>query len=220
MKSILYKPFLAKQVRDGNKTQTRRIMIVDNALDLTGWTVESTSSYYFGPIGSERIKVTPKYKIGETIYIKETFEINGAYSENLLRFWVDIKYNDGKTESFAVEQEVFEKYCEKVGKKYSPLFMPEIFARTFLKITNIRAEKLQDISEDDAIAEGVEALFDNAFGDDFYQNYLEPSGREYLNSARGSFQTLWDSINGKDESKCWDANNWVFVYEFKEEKCQ
>ena len=227
MKSILFKPFLAKQVRDGNKTQTRRIMKPQPMAYL--WSMLPSYKISASLINCNdglTLRISheidendepeieyrkPKYKIGETIYVKETFEINGAYSENLLRFWVDIKYSYGKTECFAVEQDIFEKYYEKVGKKYSPLFIPEIFARDFLKITNIGAEKLQDISEEDAKAEGVE--YNSFIG--CYMNYLTGEFDYSCNTAKESFRTLWDSINGKDKSKCWDANPWVFVYEFE-----
>ena len=77
--------------------------------------------------------------------------------------------------------------------------MPRWASRITLEITNIRVERLQDISEADAIAEGATA---SIVGDNL--NFLK---------YRAGYQTLWDSINGKKAP--WDSNPWVWVIEFR-----
>lgn len=78
--------------------------------------------------------------------------------------------------------------------------------RITLEITGVRVERLQDISEADAKAEGVEPLRGG------YWRHYQPGWTQHQLSAKGSFATLWDSINGPGS---WDANPWVWVIEFK-----
>jgi hypothetical protein len=96
--------------------------------------------------------------------------------------------------------------------KWKPsIFMPKKKCRIFLEITDVRVERLQDISEEDAIAEGIKKTWIN---DDIKQCRF----KNYINDGKGSkspidsFNSLWVSINGKDS---WKANPWVWVYEFK-----
>lgn len=84
--------------------------------------------------------------------------------------------------------------------KWKPsILMPKAAARIFLEVTNVRCERLKDISCQDCKAEGVT---------------FTPSGIPDVDDilALESFMALWESINGKDS---WKANPWVWVYEFK-----
>lgn len=109
----------------------------------------------------------------------------------------------------------FEKYyykagwngCTEAGWKPS-LFMPKAACRFFLQVKSIKAERLNDISDQDAIAEGIEQLH-SLFG---YKNYLNKPFASTPNAIY-SFQTLWQSINGKDS---WNKNPWVWVIEFEQ----
>jgi hypothetical protein len=77
--------------------------------------------------------------------------------------------------------------------------MPKEAARIFLKVTDVRVERLQDITEEDAIAEGMsKTLVD---------------GVVFI-SAKGNFHVLWDSLNIK-RGYGWEANPWVWVIEFE-----
>ena len=93
--------------------------------------------------------------------------------------------------------------------------MPKKRARIFLEVTNVRVERLKDISEEDAISEGIDKK------GDLYFNYVESEGyfkksfpKEYFYKEipKVSFMSLWAKINGIDS---WIANPWVWVYEFK-----
>lgn len=84
--------------------------------------------------------------------------------------------------------------------KWRPsIYMPRTASRITLETTGVRAERLQDISERDAMSEGVER--DGAG----WRNY-------YHVAARDSFASLWDSINGKRAP--WASNPWVWVVTF------
>lgn len=80
------------------------------------------------------------------------------------------------------------------GKKRPSIHMPRWASRITLEVTSVRVERLQDISEDDAYAEGVK--------------HSEHGGI----TARDGFRRLWESINGAGS---WDTNPWVWVVEFK-----
>lgn len=98
------------------------------------------------------------------------------------------------------------------------IHMPRAASRISLKILNIRVEQLQDITEQDAIAEGIINM--GQFRSDGYawHNYLDgrdsPDKRDVLDTARESFASLWRSISGWES---WGQNPYVWVVEF--ERC-
>ena len=95
--------------------------------------------------------------------------------------------------------------------------MPKEAARIFLKVTNVRVERLQDISEEDAIAEGIYDEPGSVSGRTWYRKFIKESDARinglFTESAKECFQTLWQSINAKKHP--WDSNPWVWVYEFE-----
>lgn len=94
--------------------------------------------------------------------------------------------------------------------KWKPsIFMPKDACRIFLKVKSVRLEKLQDISKQDAISEGIEVSSSSTYKD--YIDYPHDIF-EWFTSPIDSFQSLWLSINGK---KSWNENPWVWVYEFE-----
>lgn len=85
------------------------------------------------------------------------------------------------------------------------IHMPRWASRITLEITSVRVERLQEISEVDAAAEGMQ----------FSTDHIGPwsgTGERWWDSARWAFKDLWLSINGPDS---WTANTWVWVVEFK-----
>jgi len=95
------------------------------------------------------------------------------------------------------------------GKHRVSIHMPRWASRLTLEITGVRVERLQDTSEADAIAEGIQRA------DDFHENemwkgYQEPGTRWFI--PQQAYRDLWKSING---ASSWDANPWVWVVEFK-----
>ena len=90
--------------------------------------------------------------------------------------------------------------------------MPKEACRLFLKITSIKVERLQDISEEDAIAEGVLSIPAKSFGKEFraYVDYL--ASGSYYPISEFSFESLWQSINGEES---WNANPFVWIITFE-----
>lgn len=94
----------------------------------------------------------------------------------------------------------------------SARFMPKWASRITLEITNVRVERLQNISEEDACAEGVETK-ERSYGV-AYRDYRGEPGA-WMSEARASFGTLWDRINAK-RGYGWATNPWVWVIEFQD----
>ena len=100
------------------------------------------------------------------------------------------------------------------GRHWRPsIFMPRAASRLTLEIASVRVERLQDITREDAIAEGLEAR-ETEIGP-FYPDYgwkLKGGSRHEFADPRESYRTLWEKLNGAGS---WAANPWVWVLEFK-----
>lgn len=192
-KPILSSTEMVQAILAGRKTQTRRI---------SGLKKINTEPDHFG-LGNVRWnkfwnfyrKSTEKgqfihsnFQIDDILWVRETFGITAIGN--------------------MYKASVCSPDCDKPLSGWKPsLFMPKEAARIFLKVTNVRCERLQDISEGDAISEGVK-LFDTNLYKDYEDNKSPGVGK-----ARVSFATLWDSINAKKHP--WESNPWVWVYDFE-----
>jgi hypothetical protein len=96
------------------------------------------------------------------------------------------------------------------------IFMPRWASRLTLTVTDVRIERLQDISVTDAIAEGISRSKSTFRAAPSWRDYLDDHNDEGLLSAVHSFYTLWNSLHGPD---AWDANPWVMALTFDVHKC-
>jgi hypothetical protein len=103
------------------------------------------------------------------------------------------------------------------GKWRPSIHMPRWASRITLEITEIGCERLQDIAVGDCMAEGLDRI--EQLGTHFWKVYgrnsTPPGVSDVTVSVKKSMETLWDSINGTDSSKRWEANPWVWVISFK-----
>ena len=207
-KPILFSTEMVQAILDGRKTQTRRI--VKKKFSNTDLTIK-TDKYGSRLIERQNdvpepkrnddgttthhlvsfVECKPKYQIGDILWVRETYA-----NPPLTAFSVPFIYKADFDRTFC-------------GWKPS-IHMPKAAARIFLEVVNVRCERLHDISESDAIAEGVYQHSD--YGSTGYRHYGKPEEALTDIDAVWSFETLWESINGKDS---WKANPWVWVYEFK-----
>ena len=100
-----------------------------------------------------------------------------------------------------------------VGSTISPRFMPRWASRLTLLVTEVRVQRLQGISEEDAIAEGIELY--RLMGAQGWVNYHDKPGdmtRRYFADPRRSFRSLWESLHGPGS---WEANPWVAAISFE-----
>jgi len=198
MKGIMFSDELIPMLLDGTKTMTRRIMKVQPKCDLPGAYLDqyANSGEWWWWLQDGRLcnghgTHKPRYNVGETVYVKEAWRVEQRFDNRKQSEFPDSCVVDYKGGSLQL-----------LGKWRNKIFMPEWASRIKLKITDVRAEHLQDISEDDAKAEGVKSTaVVNEQGDDYTGLY-----------ASEHFANLINKINGPGT---WDENPWVWVYEFK-----
>lgn len=119
--------------------------------------------------------------------------------------------------AYRADPELGEGWALPPGFKWRPsIHMPRAASRITLEVTGVRVERLQDISEADAIAEGIEGFELPECGGRFWLDYrltdAEAGCSPALKSPVDSYRWLWESINGPGS---WDANPFVWVVEFR-----
>ena len=194
-KAILFNTPMVQAILDGRKTQTRRLLSSPHGFDVL-WKMEGDLAIFNEEDTPLNVIVKATYQPGDILYVRETW----AESAMLEYFY---KANG-------------DERIQPTIKWKPSIHMPKAAARIFLKVTAVKAERLQDITEADAIAEGVESFRPvPGDGDPVTRYKLYDSKYEkpcVLYSAKASFTTLWKSINGP---KSWDANPYVFAYSFQ-----
>ena len=222
MKPIIFNTEMVKAILDSRKTSFRLpIKLKDNSLICTGYIFSSTDRkrndcYSFGKNKQCDMEyVKPKYKVDDILYVKETFQLgdNIRNIQNIpLNKDTQVLYYEDEINSHNSNNKDFAKII-----KWKPsIHMPKKYARIFLKVTNVRVERLQDISDIDCIKEGVREL-----GNCIPPNYDINAKQYYINNSfyktkKDAFKGLWNSI-AKDGYK-YEDNPPVFVYEFERVK--
>lgn len=191
---ILFSAPMVRAILDGSKTQTRRIVKPRNDL---AFGVPLAAHELAGEVNGGDFMNSPFGQPGDRLWVRETF----CMDDNGHEEWPIYKA-DG------IALPVRPKGCG-VSRWRPSIHMPRWASRLTLEITGVRIERLNSISAQDAIAEGIEQV-DELHGHPLWREY----GNEPWNSSMPeySFQTLWNSITGPSS---WDANPWVWVIEFK-----
>lgn len=201
---ILFQTEMIQAILQGRKTMTRRIIknfdIKINEfgkIDYSGKTrfghncdLESINDKFLGIVDN-----CPYGKIGDTLWVRETFTIlepeHCATMAERFVYKADMKD--------AISEEMRQDYI-KHGWPYQwrpSIFMPRAASRITLKITNIKVERVQDISEEDAIKEGVD---------------LSKVSGDWEHTPVQEFESLWVKINGQES---WDSNPFCWCVEFE-----
>lgn len=214
----------------GTKTQTRRIMKPQPVRVSDG---HIGSGGYFAcekrGIGATELRMVPNVWLsygcpygtdGDRIWVREAWHVGKCHDKtkpkdifpNVLAQGkgVTVLYDAGGWVSFGPEGREEPIYPNDqampdwAGKGRPSIFLPRAFSRISLDIVSIHVERLQDISEEDAKAEGAPD----------YQEGIDapPEDDDQVWSYQASFRRLWESINGAGS---WDANPWVWVIKFK-----
>jgi len=192
MKPIIFSTPMVKAILDARKTQTRRVIKVDD--DPENWKISIAGTSI---VRSEPYDVKlPRYAAGDVLWVREAW----CKNEN------PNSPNYGGYEYYADYEGA---HCQSLIKWRSPIFMPREAARIFLRVTNVRVERLHDITENDARNEGVKDPYD--YQEPSYYDQPRVRGMEINKSA---FAGLWDSLNAKRGYE-WDTNPWVWVIEFE-----
>lgn len=208
MKKIMFndKLNLSQAVLEGRKTQTRRIIPKD-FFSLT-WDKRDNTLVYENGMGDFIDVRDSKYaqcKVGEVV----------AVAQNYCSIADELEDLDNATCAAHYEKNI-EKAQEYLMLMEHPGFYNKMFVGSSkmihqIRITNVRVEKLQDISEQDAIAEGI--TYVGLTHDDYSEPIFVIDGcKEEFSSARDAYACLIDKISGKGT---WVSNPYVFVYNFK-----
>jgi hypothetical protein len=184
---ILFSGPMVKAILEGRKTMTRRVAAVTDEGCKPGF-ITPTCGFVPRKV-AEHATYCPYGRPGDHLWVRET--------------WVDLRgmgvtyLEDGEPCNIAYAADTKpgsdgDKARIAYGIKWKPsIFMPRTASRITLEITNVRVERLQNITEEDAEQEGVASNV----------------------ACLIEFHKLWESINGKKYP--WASNPWVWVIEFK-----
>jgi hypothetical protein len=190
-KPILFSGPMVRAILDGRKTQTRRVLKPQPEAD----------GLYHDMKAAHRAL---RWLKGDRLWVREAFAIGFDYDAE------DKPIGDEPKLFYAATNAVrwFDTETDewRDAPRWKPsIHMPRWASRITLEVTGVKVERLQDISDADARAEGVERDSDG------WRDYLEPS-TQCCATAKTSFLTLWDRINGPGS---WEANPWVVAVAFR-----
>lgn len=214
MKKIMFNDQygLTQAVLEGRKTQTRRIlnptMLFERLDTYEGWTKESIADWkesckdrLYKAEGEELKEMLDyalehsSYKVGEKVAITQRY--------------IDLTNNDEFYRLCGIHGMPLECIGSEKGC-YNKMFVKADLMPHRIRITNIRVERLQDISEEDCLAEGIQDIVGKTYpGTHFY--CITKADTCYV-TPREPYAKLIDKISGKGT---WDRNPLVFVYEFE-----
>ncbi|MFW1970442.1 hypothetical protein [Acinetobacter bereziniae] len=213
---ILFNTPMVQAILEGRKTQTRRL--VKNRLTIEQAEFEN----------GNRPNVTlsepslqhyidndcPYGQVGDLLWVRETFmDLSGTGVEH--------RDSEGKLQRYAYATDCLSgSYSDELrkdfGLKWTPsIHMPRSASRILLEITEVRIERLNDISRADSVREGIKTFMVDCSRDGLktaFKDYSSVNNAISRNNPVDSFRTLWESINGADS---WAVNPWVWVVEFK-----
>lgn len=198
---ILFSAPMVRALLDGRKTQTRRLL--------------RNPEYYGCPTGDcphntqaecnvamqENALPDVLYAPGDRLWVKETW-----------RTWKDcdrIKPVDLPQFGAPVFFEADRDNCDRHGKARVSIHMPRWASRLTLTVTDVRVQRLHQISDDDALAEGI--YFDRIGYTAGHMGGIGGCNQEWSASPEIAFRNLWRLINGPE---AWDANPWVVALTF------
>jgi hypothetical protein len=192
---ILFSGSMVRAILKGRKTQTRRIVKPQPERLGVGWKwrKNANNAVSGGDETGNALKgwmpsMSPYGKPGDRLWVRETFLVQPF-------LWTDSHGPQPVHYAATTNRAEAEDYTAKPS-----IHMPRWASRLTLEITDVRVERLQDISHEDALAEGVD------------DRDRMPYGLPVLSFAVANYHKLWDKINGPG---AWDANPWVWVVEFR-----
>ena len=209
MKKIMFNDRygLTKAVLDGRKTMTRRIIPpIEIDWNRRGKVTLPVSCFRYGTLFMDAsailerdfeypapAKYQPKYNAGEIVAVAQSYKDTGNYPESYIidEFHPNIEFEAGWNNKRLVRADL----------------MPHR-----IRITNVRVERLQDISDEDCLREGIIENTIRSECGGIVNNYTYKGAPGVYVFPREAFSALINRLSGKGT---WDSNPWVFVYEFE-----
>jgi hypothetical protein len=232
-KPILFSGPMVRALIAGTKTQTRRTLNPQPVQNSAGlWTWERRGVSVQGE-GLE-LALAQRIAIGDRLWVKETSRITSWGGDG--EVWLTYAADDAKSGMLLPRDEDFlERLCARVEKAGAEtdatgmyinippgalvrpsIFMPRWASRITLTVTDVRVERLQDISDSDVTAEGCRRITDHGmdgweYHGEHWMTFADGSNACCFKRAQDSYRQLWEMINGR---RSWDANPWVAAYTF------
>ncbi|NFI05944.1 hypothetical protein FC959_16550 [Clostridium botulinum] len=226
MKPILFNTAMVQAILEGRKTCTRRV-VKGNVKDLNVIGISSNDGVNFNSVSfgygnindinsveiKERVKAP--YMPGDILYIRETWKQYekrmGSGEQCHLKKFFGYKADEDNPNN---PSEFYE------GNWKPSIHMPKDAARIFLKVTDVRVERLSDMEEEDYFKEGVRTYTKDGKVNKFAVNEDQYNWKDMPRNIQKPFFDLWNSTLKKEQLNQygWNANPWVWVIEF--ERCE
>ena len=209
---ILFSAPMVLALLEGRKTQTRRVLKLSGRLpdfcggrgdinDPTCWGWEDCDHGEWVTLEKEPVQRMGwrdwrgAYASGDRLWVKEAWRTNAMWDHLAPSKLTEVSRQSGRVSVMYEVGGALPNSCDRAdaGRYRHALFMPRWASRLTLTVTDVRVERLQDISEADAVAEGVET----GLGAD---------------GPVAEYETLWSHIHGPD---AWDENPWVCALTFE-----
>lgn len=215
VRSIPFKGAMVRAILEGRKTQTRRVLKhqPDEECAFAGfYTVPFSGAFQCRLQGATKL-LTQKlqYCSGDLLWVREAWRADAV---------LDTLSPSSMTSSGNVHYEAngTPPKTSAWGRFRQGMFMPRWASRLTLRVTDVRVQQVQEISGDDAIAEGI-AHADgrqllNCYGPDCPTDQSRSCNAHGCWGCREDFRDLWDSINAK-RGFGWEQNPWVAAYSFE-----
>lgn len=201
-KPILFSGEMVRAILEGRKTQTRRVVKPElvSIWDEPRGAADVAAGYPWVELDGEKYKAVelcPYGRPGDLLWVRETWTCPGyeKWKPSEIPSGMNIRYR-------ATNEKPYQSYTWRPS-----IFMPRWASRIILRVTDVRVERVQDISADDARAEGI--CLDTW---NLHQSYDGTISMSL--AAVQEFRSLWDSINAT-RGYGWDVNPWVWVVEFE-----
>lgn len=209
MKKFMFKDRygLTQAVLEGKKTMTRREVKLPNGMTHSDiWNpvmgIDDKGKVYFtfDCIDSKQLDIYPLYRIGEEVSIAQ-------------KYW-DLRNCDAFYEALQKADSTFPLECIRDERGCdNKMFVKADWMPHRIRFTNIKAERLQDISEEDIMREGImEGEFMNTWDTFYFDEWGDVPNHITFKRPHDAFRNLIDRISGKGT---WQRNPWVFAYEFE-----
>lgn len=209
---ILFSAPMVRALLAGTKTQTRRGLSLRGYKDFTEFQQSDTQGYHWAfrrtdmcwaELRHEELLALLPWKVGDRLWVKETWSHTGT------GVWAtkDVHNAQGG-------EVIYRATDDRPGAGWFPsIFMFRKLSRLTLTVTDVRVERLKDISDDDALAEGI--YFDEIGYTAGHMGGIGGCNQEWSATPEIAYANLWRLINGRES---WDQNPWVVALTFEVEQ--
>jgi len=196
---IIFSAEMVSAILASRKTQTRRVITPQPVMDGSGMWQWKDCQWMDGGHGFPRSGIWDyaPYKPDDVLWVRETWA--------MISDWTDVDPDTGIPDGYIYKA----GWGDGEHPKWRPsIHMPRAAERIFLRVTDVRVERLQDITINDAKAEGDGFMWNPKTAKIICEHV------KTKNAFIAHYAGLWDSLNAK-RGYGWDTNPWVWVYEFE-----